>query len=236
MLFLILVVILLVMNCLLQFAYCKYKSNKWNKKINHDSFLKESKIDTEINSKSNFKNFIENWIQSILRLNLLIISYFPSHHFRIFVYRYIYCMNIQKNVVIYYGAEIRDPWKISIGEGSVIGDRSLLDGRCGITIGKNVNFSTGVWLYTLQHDPNDSLFRTTNEGKPITIDDYAWISTRTVLLPGTKIGKGAIVAAGAVVTKNVEPYTIVGGIPAKKIGERNTNLLYTFNGSHFHFL
>lgn len=66
------------------------------------------------------------------------------------------------------------------------------------------------------------------EGK-VVIDDYAWVSTNAMIMPGVTIGEGAVVAAGAVVTRNVEPYAIVGGVPAKKIGERNKDLDYTPN-------
>ena len=72
-------------------------------------------------------------------------------------------------MVIYYGAEIRAPWNIHIGEGTVIGDKAILDGRSGIKIGKNVNFSTGVWIWTNQHKVNDISFGI--EGKPVIIED-----------------------------------------------------------------
>lgn len=64
------------------------------------------------------------------------------------------------------------------------------------------------------------------ESAPVIIEDYAWVSCRTVVLPGVRIGKGAVVAAGAVVTKNVEPYAIVAGVPAKPIGARPRDLRY----------
>lgn len=86
----------------------------------------------------------KGWIR--YKLNRL--GKFPSHNYRNFVLRNIYSMNIEKKVVIYGGFEIRAPWKIEIGAGSVIGDESKLDGRNGLIIGKNVNFSTGVWIWT----------------------------------------------------------------------------------------
>ena len=101
----------------------------------------------------------------------------------------------------------------------------MLDGRAGLTIGNSVNLSTGAWIWTMQHDVNDPQFAATKGA--VVIEDYAWISSRTTILPGVTIGKGAVVAAGAVVTKSVAPYEIVGGIPAKKIGERDRNLTYT---------
>jgi acetyltransferase-like isoleucine patch superfamily enzyme len=122
------------------------------------------------------------------------------------------------------GTEIRDPWKIKIGNSTSIGHNSVLDGRGGLTIGDNVNFSSEVMVWTKQHDPQDSEFIIIS--KPVVIEDYAWVSCRAIILPGIIIGKGAVVAAGAVVTKDVKPYTIVGGVPAREIGKRNENLVY----------
>jgi acetyltransferase-like isoleucine patch superfamily enzyme len=126
--------------------------------------------------------------------------------------------------VFYGGIEIKKPQNLIIGDYSIIGSASILDARIGITIGKNVNLSKGVWIWSLQHDPQDPLFA--DNGGVVTIKDYAWISSRTTILPGVTIGKGAVVATGAVVTKDVPDYTIVGGVPAKVIGTRNQDLRY----------
>ena len=142
-------------------------------------------------------------------------------------------MKIAPNVVIYGGFEIRDPWNITIGRGSIIGDESKLDGRNGITIGANVNFSTGVWVWTLEHDLNDPLFSTNEKGGRVIIRDRAWVSARTIILPKVTIEEGAVVAAGAVVTHDCQAYTVYGGVPARIIGERNRNMIYEFNGSYF---
>lgn len=109
---------------------------------------------------------------------------------------------------------------------------SKLDGRNGIFIGKNVNLSTGVWIWTEQHDINDPHFYSNETGGAVIVQDRVWISSRVTVLPKTKIYEGAVVAAGAVVTKNCEAYTIYGGIPAKKIGERSKKLFYEFTGRH----
>lgn len=120
--------------------------------------------------------------------------------------------------------EVRGAKNISIGKGSVIGHHCVLDGRKGIEIGENVNISSEAMLWSFQHDYNDSAFKAV--GGKIVIHDYAWVSCRTILLPGRDIGKGAVVAAGAVVTKDVPEFKIVGGLPAKIIGDRNRDLHY----------
>lgn len=146
-------------------------------------------------------------------------------------------MKLDDKAVLYYGAEVRDPYKIKIGVGSIIGDNSILDGRNGITIGDNVCFASNVRIWTEQHDHRDPWFRCeTQEHGPVVIDDRAWIGSHTIILHSVHIGEGAVVAAGSVVTHNVPPYTIVAGIPAKKVGERNRDLRYMFIGEHRHFL
>ena len=161
-------------------------------------------------------------------LLILLCGRIPSQRLRRTIYRDVLHMSVGKTTVIYGGAEIRDPEKIAIGEHSVIGHYSILDGRCGIQIGENVNLSSGVWIWTMQHDLQDPAFGV--QGGPVVIEDYAWLSCRTVVLPNVRIGRGAVVAAGAVVTKDVPPFAIVGGVPARVIGQRNTNLTYNLSG------
>ena len=167
---------------------------------------------------------LRDFICGFIQYSLIIVGYIPSNHIRKALYKYLFRMKIGKNSNIHYGAKIRAPWNISIGNNTIIGDGSILDGRRGLKIGNNVNFSTGVWIWTLQHDLNSPDFNV--EGGPVIIEDYAWISCRVVVLPNIKIGEGAVVAAGAIVTKDVSPFTVVGGVPAKKIGERKKGLRY----------
>lgn len=157
----------------------------------------------------------------------------PSMRIRRFIYKKYYKVRLGKNVVIYGRAEIRNPAGLSIGDNTIIGHYAILDARAGLTIGKNVNFSTGVWIWTAQHDPQDPLFGP--KDAPVVIKDYAWLSCRTVILPGVTIGEGAVVAAGAVVTDDVPNYTIVAGVPAKIIGKRKKGLKYTL-GSYIPFI
>jgi acetyltransferase-like isoleucine patch superfamily enzyme len=164
-------------------------------------------------------------------LSLNLVGKIPSQRLRHALYRR-FGMKIGQGSVIYNSCEVREPTGIAIGEHSSIGDHCVLDGRGGLTIGSSVNFSTGVWIWTMEHEVNSRDFR--GSAAPVVVEDFAWISCRTVILPGVRIGKGAVVAAGAVVTKSVDPYTIVGGVPAKCIGQRSRDLDYQL-GSCVHF-
>ncbi|MEO9894567.1 acyltransferase [Aurantibacter sp.] len=113
----------------------------------------------------------------------------------------------------------------------VINAKCRFDTRGGISIGSNVSISEEVVLLTAYHDPNTSDFYGKING--IRIEDYVWIGTRAMILPGVTLQKGSLVAAGAVVTKSVPPFEIWGGVPAKKIGERNRELDYTVKYRRF---
>jgi acetyltransferase-like isoleucine patch superfamily enzyme len=153
----------------------------------------------------------------------------PFHFIRIFIYKYLYKANIGRGVIIYGGAELRDPNKLVIGNASIIGHYCILDARNFIEIGENVNFSHGVWLWTEQHNHNSQDFSCeSSKNKKITICDRVWLGPRVIVLPGCTIGEGAVVGAGSVVTKDIAPFSINAGIPAKKIGERNRNINYVF--------
>lgn len=114
--------------------------------------------------------------------------------------------------------------KMKVGRETVINFGCYLDNRRGIYIGNNVGIAHNTKIYTLGHDLNDPKFGT--NGAPVHIEDNVFIFSNAMVMPGVTIGEGAIVLAGSVVTKNVEPWTIVGGNPAKKIRVRNHDIDY----------
>lgn len=202
-----------------------------NKKNNGNVSLNEENKHT-----NSFRSFIGRYVLGYLRYMDLLTGKIPSHHIRNFLYRNIWKVKLGKNAVIYYGAEIRASYNLFIGKGTIIGDKSVLDARRMIVIGENVNFSSGVSLWTDQHDYNDPYFRCMpNKYGPIFIKDIAWIGPGAIILHNVTIGEGAVVAAGAVVTKDVPPFTLVGGVPAKPIAKRNTDLKYEFEGDYLPF-
>jgi putative colanic acid biosynthesis acetyltransferase WcaF len=165
-----------------------------------------------------------NEIYADLRLYwLTMMGYVPSHGVRNFFYR---CSGIQldRTSSLHWRARFFVPEGLRIGAHSTLGNDGFYDGREGITIGECVSIAGDVRIYTREHVLDDPNFGET--GGPVTIQDYAVIGSRVTILPRVTIGTGAVVAAGAVVTKDVPPYHVVGGVPAKFIRERSRDLRY----------
>jgi maltose O-acetyltransferase len=115
--------------------------------------------------------------------------------------------------------------KIHFGARNVINFGCHFDGRkFSIRTGDDVSIGPEAAILNLGHDPQSPTFE--DRGGDVIIGSHVWIGFRAVILPGVKIGDGAVVGAGALVTKDVEPFTIVAGNPARKIGERNRDLHY----------
>lgn len=109
-----------------------------------------------------------------------------------------------------YGRHIR------IGKGCFIQQCCTFFGRGGITLGNDVLVGPKVNIITINHDP-DPENRSATYGRPVVIDDKVWIGINATILPGVKIGYGAIIGANSVVTKDVPPMTVVAGNPARTI-------------------
>ena len=173
----------------------------------------------------------------------------PSHIIRLFLYRHLFRVKIGKDSSIHWLARFNQPAGIEIGHNTIIGNDAFLDGRYSrhwkqgehkfigyfqdlvvphvrsLTIGNNVSIAGEVRIFTMEHDIDDPDFKET--GAPVAIDDYVVIGTRVTVLAGFHIGRGAVIASGAVVTKDVPSYAVVGGVPAQPIRQRSRNLRYT---------
>lgn len=126
---------------------------------------------------------------------------------------------VRGGTYIHRGCKFFHVGKLRVGKDSTINFGCYLDNRRGITVGNNVGIAHNTKIYTLGHDLNDPQFKT--KGKPVTIGDNVFIFSNAMIMPGVTIGEGAIVLAGNVVVKDVLPWMIVGGNPAKPIRERN---------------
>lgn len=148
---------------------------------------------------------------------------FPSHHVRRFFYRSA-GVKIGSGSTIHTHGRFYYPANIVIGRDTIIGEGAVLDGRAKLLIGDHVDVASEVMIYNSQHDTASEDFHAVSA--PVVIEDYVFIGPRAIILPGVTVGRGAVIAAGAVVTKDVAPFEIVGGVPAKVIGERKNKDLH----------
>jgi putative colanic acid biosynthesis acetyltransferase WcaF len=122
------------------------------------------------------------------------------------------------------GVEVENGRGLIVGPRSTIGQRCYLDARAGIRVDSDVSISREVAVLTATHMPDDPQFAANLA--PVHLEQHCFIGMRAFVLPGVRIGEGAVVGAGAVVTADVEPYTIVGGIPAKVLRKRQGPMSY----------
>jgi len=153
-----------------------------------------------------------------------IIAYIPIYTVRHLYYKLILGIKLGKGSSIHMGAFFFQG-NLIVGKNSCINRNCHLDCRGGIIIKDNVSISPDCNLITGSHNIHSPNFDYIING--IVVNSYVWIGTRAIILPNVELGEGAVICAGAVVTKDVAPYTIVGGVPAKKIGERSRNLDYS---------
>ena len=151
----------------------------------------------------------------------------PSRQLRM-SYLKAYLSQVGAGTSVQMGCRFLNGRKVYLGDRNVINFGCLFDGRhYQIKTGSDVSIGPEATILTLGHDPQSPEF--TDKGGDVIIGDKVWIAYRAIILPGVTIGEGAVVGAGAVVTKDLEPYSIVAGNPAKVIKKLNPNVTYTLN-------
>lgn len=209
----------------------KYKSVQFNSRITDEStnvlvknfkllkkYLKLSIRDSYIIRPIKlFKYFFVNWF--VCR----VVSVIPFWWVRSFFYRLI-GVRIGGGTTVNQGFQFFSPERLTIEDHSHINRNCFIDARGYCFIGKAVSISHEVMILTGTHDINSASFSEIH--RPVYIGDNVWVGARAVILPGVSVGEGAVIAAGAVVLKDVEPYEVVGGIPAKHISNRSKGLEY----------
>jgi maltose O-acetyltransferase len=155
-----------------------------------------------------------------------VIARVPSHSVRLFFYRHVMGFSIGQRSFIFMDAwfDTKGKGSFAMGHHSVVNQKCRLDNRGGLAIGDNVSISAEVCILTADHDVQSPDFA--GRLRAVSIGDYAFIGTRALVLPGVKVGRGAVVAAGSIVTKDVPELSIVAGCPAKQIGIRSEPFEY----------
>ena len=113
-----------------------------------------------------------------------------------------------------------------MGDDSGIGVRSIINCQDKVSIGNKVLVGPEVLIFTANHiwnEEQNTFFEQGAETQPVVVLDDAWLGARSIILPGVTIGRGATIAAGSVVTKDVPHYAVVAGVPAKVVQIKRHN-------------
>lgn len=167
--------------------------------------------------------YIKGIISDTISFIISIIMWIPCAPLRRLVC-FITMKQFKWSTTIRRNVDIRSPQRIVIGQNCNINKGTVLDGRGFLYIGNHVDIAQYSNIWTEQHDYNSPTFAAVS--KPVVIEDYVWIASRATILPGVTLGRGCVVACGAIVTKNIPPLAIVAGVPAKIVGYREDNLSY----------
>lgn len=131
---------------------------------------------------------------------------------------------VHRSATLQGGVRFFHVGRLEVGEGSLVNRGVLLDNRGGIVIGRQVSIAHDARIYTMGHDPHDPDFAT--KSAPVQIDDHAVVFAAAMIMPGVHLGEGCVVMAGSVVTQDVPPGRMVGGNPARDLGERRCTPRY----------
>ncbi|NQX06066.1 acyltransferase [Rathayibacter sp. VKM Ac-2856] len=164
------------------------------------------------------------WRQLGIAAFNIVATHVPSHLVRLGVLR-LWGARIGAGTSIGRGTSILDIDRLVIGENCSIGFRCFFDARGGITIGDDVAIASDTHIITAYHLPQSDTFEAVEE--PVTIGDHAWLASRTTVVAGVSIGRGAVVGACSLVRTDVEEMTIVAGVPAVVRGQRTSALDYS---------
>lgn len=208
---------------LVAFVWCSYQRRR---PIPQDAPKAVPKEKKRLSAAAKLKQGVTGFFDGCTRYAMTKAGRIPSFKLRKFLYKTVFCMKIAKGAIIYAQCEFRSPWYITIGK-CTIGPQTVLDGRRGLVLGDYACTGNGAKIWTLQHDVQDPMFSAV--GGKVEIGEYAWVASHATVLPGRKVGKGAVIASGSIVTKDAEPYGLYAGIPAVKKGERNKELRYTLD-------
>lgn len=153
----------------------------------------------------------------------LLITQLPGHWLRLGWLRALGA-RLGRGVCVFRGTTVIGAEQLVLGDRVQVGFRVVLDARGGLTVAEDVLISSDTQLLTANHNLSSDDFE--RQVAPIVIGDHAWVATRAIVLAGVTLGRGAVVSAGGVASRDVPPRAIVGGVPARPLGERSGGLDY----------
>ncbi|GLQ89443.1 acyltransferase [Dyella flagellata] len=175
----------------------------------------------------NWPTFKDRWLRAWEQVYNIVINKIPSHNLRLLWLR-LGGAKIGKGSSIWRNTEILGVNNLVIGEDSTIAWHCQIDARAGLRIGDHVAIASHVLIVAGSHDLGAAEFWSVSA--PIVIEDYVWVASRALIGHGARLGRGCVITANTLVTKQVPPYKIIGGSGAKAMGERPSELHYKVNG------
>lgn len=156
-----------------------------------------------------------------------IITNLPNHFIRILYIKNILRIKIGKSCFIHMGVRLNG--NINIGNHTVIGRNCVLLGD--ITIKDNVSITAETYIFTSSHIIDSPTFECFY--KKVIIEDHAWIGVRAIILPGVIVGKGAVLGAASVATKDIPAFSVFAGVPAREVRKRSEMINYKLSYSPY---
>jgi putative colanic acid biosynthesis acetyltransferase WcaF len=141
----------------------------------------------------------------------------PLHAWRAMLLR-LFGARLGKNCHVYAGARIWAPWNLVCDDAVCIADEVVVYNPAPVTLGSHCVVSQQAYLCGAGHDIDDPAFPMVS--RPIQLGRYAWIGARATVCPGVRVGDGAVLGLGGVATRDLEPWTVYAGMPARPVRSR----------------
>lgn len=169
-------------------------------------------------------NLRQKWDQLGVAAYNIVLTFVPSHSVRLGALR-LWGASVGAGSTVSRGTTVFDIDKLVIGRDCSIGFRCVLDARGTISLGDNVVLASDTQIITGTHRIDSDTFEA--EFAPVSIDSFAWVASRSTILGGVSIGRGAVVGACSLVRQSVPAMDVVAGVPAHKRSERTSALAYS---------
>jgi putative colanic acid biosynthesis acetyltransferase WcaF len=176
--------------------------------------LKSLAVDPYLAPSMSLRNRAARAVWALGHLCLVRFSPRPAHRWRAAVLR-LFGARLGPNCRIYARARIWAPWNLHCDDAVLIADGAVIYNPAPARLGSHCIVSQEAYLCGATHDYNDPAFPMIS--KPTTIGSYAWITSRAIVGPGVQVGEGAVLGLASVATRDLEPWTVYGGAPARAL-------------------